>query len=162
MAPRDFWNQPSRACRNAQLLYAALAVGFGVASVLYAAFPSQIGARFAEMDLLLGGSGAPYPEPQNRIWTSLAAANVATLALLSFQLLRDMRKNRALHLPLLFMKTTSALLFLAWFAAFPTAPSLLVAFAGDFATGLVIWWLPQRAFAELDADPGLVPAPLLG
>ena len=161
MAFRDFWNQPSRACRNAQLLFAALTVGFGVASILYAAFPTQIGDGFAQMDRLLGGTGAPYPEPQNRIWTSLAAANVATLSLLSFQLLRDLRKYRALHLPLLFMKTTSALLFLAWFAAFPQATSLLIAFAGDFATGLTIWWLPKRAFAELDADPRLVPAALL-
>lgn len=148
-----FWKQPATGYRNAQLLFAVLAVGFAVASFLYAALPTMIVGQFAQMDVLLGGASAGYPEPQCRIWTSLAAANVATLSVMSFFLLRDLRRNRAMHLPLLFMKTTSALLFLAWFIAFPQARSLVVAFAGDLVTGLAIWWLPRQAFADLERRP---------
>lgn len=151
-----FWNQPTKGFRNAQLLFGALTVGFAISGTLYAAFPIAIGNQFAQMDAMLGGAGT-YPETQNRIWTSLAAANVFTLCLMSFHLLKDLGRYRAMHLPLLFMKTTSALLFLAWFAAFPQARSLLVAFTSDFFTGVAIWWIPRRAFAELDANtPGTV------
>jgi hypothetical protein len=156
-----FWNQPSRSYRNAQLLFAALTVTFGVASVVYAAFPGFVTGQFALMDALLGGDTAGYPEPQNRVWTSLAAANVATLCLMSWHLLRDLRRHRSMHLPLLFMKTVSALQFLAWFAAFPGARSLLVAFASDILTGVAIWWLPRRALAELDTPAADGHVPLL-
>ncbi len=147
-----FWKQPTTGFRNAQLLFSALTVIFGVASVVYAVFPTRIAAGFAQLDLVFGGSGLAYPEPQCRIWISLAAANVATLSLLSFGLLKDLKRNRAMHLPLLFMKTASALLFLGWFFAFPDARSLLIAFVGDFFTGVAIWWLPRRAFAELEQN----------
>lgn len=156
-----FWHQPSKSHRNAQLLFAALTVTFGVASVVYAAFPTWVSGQFAMMDRLLGGDVGGYPEPQNRVWTSLAAANVATLCLMSWHLLRDFRRHRAMHLPLLFMKTTSALLFLAWFAAFPGARSLLVAFVSDFFTGVAIWWLPRQAMAEFDTPAAAVHVPLL-
>ncbi len=144
-----FWSQPTRGFRNAQVLFALLGIGFGVAAVVYACCPGFVVDGFAQMDALLGGHGS-YPEEQCRIWTSLAAANVATLSLMSVQLLRDLARKRALHLPLLFMKTTSALLFLSWFLVLPHARSLLFAFVGDLATGLLIWWVPRRAFAELD------------
>jgi hypothetical protein len=158
----SFWNQPSTSHRNAQLLFAALTLTFGVASIVYAAFPTWVTSQFALMDALLGGDPAGYPEPQNRVWTSLAAANVATLCLMSYHLLRDLPRHRAMHLPLLFMKTASALLFLAWFTASPGARSLLVAFVSDFFTGVAIWWLPRRALAELDTPAAAQHVPLLG
>jgi hypothetical protein len=148
-----FWKQPATGYRDTQLLFGALTLGFGIASILYAAFPSQMVAQFAQLDGMLGGGGFSYPEPQCRIWTSLAAANVATLSLMSYGLLKDLRRNRPMHLPLLFMKTTSALLFLGWFVAFPQARSLAVSFVADLFTGLMIWWLPRRAFAELERRP---------
>ena len=157
-----FWRQPAVGYRNAQLLFAALTVTFGVASVLYAALPTQLVAQFAQMDVVLGGGGFSYPEPQCRIWTSLAAANVATLSVLSFGLLKDLKRNRPMHLPLLFMKTTSAQLFLAWFFAFPQARSLLGSFVLDALTGLAIWWLPRRALAELDRQPAVPLVSMLG
>jgi len=138
--------------RHAQVLFLVLTVVFGVASVVYAALPTMVGDGFRQMDMLLGGSDAGYPETQCRIWTALAAANVATLSLLSFRLLQDLEKNRALHEPLFFMKTTSAVLFLAWWLAMPGARSLLVSFATDLATGVAIWILPRRALRSLAAQ----------
>ena len=134
-----------REVQLARLLFAALAIGFGFASISYAAFPSAIVAQFAQWDRALGG-GASYPETQNRIWISLAAANVATLSLMSALRWKDMRKYQQLHIPLLFMKCTSAALFVAWWVAMPAARSLLVAAVGDFATALAIWYFPTRAF----------------
>jgi hypothetical protein len=142
--------QSQRDIRYARWLFGALTVGFGVASVVYATVPGMVVQQFALWDRLLGG-GAEYPETQNRIWISLAAANVATLSLMSWLLWQDMWKNRAIHLPLLFMKTTSATLFVLWWLATPGARSLLVAAVGDFATGAAIWYFPTRAFRSLDA-----------
>ena len=142
--------QAQRDIRYARWLFAALTVGFGIASVVYAVVPGLVVQQFALWDRILGG-GAEYPETQNRIWISLAAANVATLSLMSWLLWRDLSKNRAIHLPLLFMKTTSAALFVLWWLATPGSRSLLVAAVGDFATGAAIWYFPTRAFRALGA-----------
>ena len=143
-----FWNQPNRAVRNARVLFGILTIGFAVAAVTYGIVPSLVASQFALWDRLLGG-GAEYPETQNRIWISLAAANVATLSVMSYMLWTDMEKNRAVHIPLLFMKTTSAALFVLWFAMTPGARSLLVAATSDFFTGWAIWYFPGKAYASL-------------
>ncbi len=145
MTLREFWNQPNRARRNARLLFGGLTIGFGVAAAIYAAVPGIVVQQFALWDRLLGG-GADYPETQNRVWIALAAANVATLSLMSWLLWRDMDANRAVHLPLLFMKTTSAALFVLWWLATPGSRSLLVAAVSDFATGAAIWYFPTQAW----------------
>jgi hypothetical protein len=134
-----------------RLFLAALMIGFGFASVAYGVFPGKVTAQFADWDRLLGGNAGGYPEPQCRIWTSLAAANVATLSLMSFLLWRDLRKNFSVYWPLLFMKATSALQFAAWYLAMPGARSLLVAAAADLATAVAVWYIPRRALAELRA-----------
>jgi len=144
-----FWNQPNRALRNARILFAGLTIGFGVASITYAALPTYTVAQFKLWDSLLGG-GADYPETQNRIWIALAAANVATLSLMSWLLWRDPVKNRPVHLPLLFMKTVSATLFVLWWVATPGCRSLWVAAIGDFFTGAAIWYFPMRAYQSLE------------
>jgi hypothetical protein len=147
---QDFWNQPNKDLRNARLLFAVLTIGFAVAAVLYAIAPGFMVAQFHDWDRLLGGSGVEYPEMQNRVWVSLAVANVATLSLMSWLLWTDLLKNRAVHLPLFFMKTTSAALFTLYWFARTDARSLLVAAAGDFVTGALVWYLPMRAFRSLE------------
>lgn len=154
MSPtRSFWSQSTTAFRNSQLFFAFFTIGFTVAALAYAALPGVVAAQFAHWDQLLGGSAAGYPEPQCRIWIALAAANVATLALMCYLLLRDVQRHAALQLPLLFMKSASATLFVCWFLAMPGARSLLVAALGDFATAWGIWYFPRRALAELAATP---------
>jgi hypothetical protein len=146
-----FWRQPTKAYRNSQLFFAAFTIGFGVAAILYGALPGYIAAQFAHWDALLGGSGAGYPEPQCRIWIALAAGNVATLSLMSYLLMRDVQRYAVLKIPLLFMKSTSAALFVLWWVAMPGARSLLVAALGDFATAWGIWYFPRQALAEISA-----------
>lgn len=149
----DFWTQPCRAFRNAQLLHLGLAVAFVGSGFGYCFLPESCAEFFGWMDRMLGGATAPTPEPQNRIWTSLAGANVATLSLMSFAMLADLRKNRAMHLPLLFMKSWSAALFLYWFLFHTDRPSLLVAFVSDAATAVVIHLVAGAALRELDTRP---------
>jgi hypothetical protein len=138
-----------RDLRNHQLFFGAFTAIFGGASLLYAFFPATIAAQFAQMDAQLGGSGAGYPEPQCRIWIALAAANVATLSLMCFMLVKDLRRFAAVRWPLLFMKCVSALLFVTGWLALPGSRSLLAAALGDFATGWGIWHFSQRAIAKL-------------
>jgi len=135
--------------KQARFLFAALAIGFGVAALGYAVQPDAVVAQFAQWDRWLGGAGV-YPATQNRVWVSLAAANVATLSLMSWLLWRDLRRNQAVHLPLLFMKCVSAALFVGWWLATPGSRSLLIAAAGDFATGFAIWYFPTRAFRTFE------------
>ncbi len=102
-----------------QIFFGIFTLIFGGASLIYASIPATIAAQFAEMDLRLGGSGGGYPRAQCRIWISLAAANVATLSLMCFMLVRDIKRYSAVRYPLLFMKATSALLFVAGWLALP-------------------------------------------
>lgn len=144
-----FWQQPNRAVRNARILFGILTLGFGGAALAYGLLPGFIASQFAMWDRVLGGDVREYPELQNRIWIALAAANVATLSLMSWLLWTDMVKNRAVHLPLLFMKTVSASLFILWFVLTPQCRSLLVAAVSDFGTGWAIWYFPRKAYASL-------------
>jgi hypothetical protein len=146
---RRFLAQPTRAYRNASLFFGALTVGFGVAGPIYAFAPGVATAAFAEWDRALGGGVGGYPEVQNRVWISLAAANVLTLSLMSFLLAKNLRANQVVRWPLLFMKSASALLFVVWWVATPGARSLLVAAAGDLATGAAIAYFPWAALREL-------------
>ena len=141
----------TKSLRNHRLFFGAFAIAFAVAATLYAFIPATITAQFAQMDVRLGGAAGGYPEPQNRVWTSLAAANVATLSLMCFLLVKDLRRYGAVRLPLLFMKTASALLFTIWWLAMPGARSLLVAALGDYATAVGIWYFSRRALAELQS-----------
>jgi hypothetical protein len=131
-----------------RLFFAAFTVVFAVASIIYALFPDYVTSQFAQMDVRLGGSVVPYSELQCRVWTALAAANVATLSLMCALLTRDLRKFSALRWPLLFMKGSSALLFTLWWLAMPPARSLLVAAAGDWATALGIWYFAERGLRQ--------------
>jgi hypothetical protein len=143
-----FWQQPNKAVRNARILFGILTLGFGIAAITYGLLPGTVVSQFQLWDRLLGGT-TEYPELQNRIWISLAAANVATLSLMSYLLFTDMVKHQSVHLPLLFMKCTSAALFVYWFALTPAARSLLVAATSDFATGWAVWYFPKQAYASL-------------
>lgn len=157
-----FWTQRSSRHRNAQILYASLAGAFLCSGFSYCFMPQQCGAFFGWMDRLLGGAEAPIGEPQQRIWTSLAGANVATLSLMSWGLWRDFAKNRAMHRPLLFMKSVSAMLFLYWFAFDTERPSLLVAFVSDAVTAVIIHIIGSAAIRELDEQPDLPRVRLFG
>jgi hypothetical protein len=148
-ALQKFWTQPSAAHRNHQLLFGVLTIAFGCTAIFYAAAPEAAASNFARWDTMFGGVATGYPEPQCRIWTSLAAANVATLAWMSFLLVRDLRANRAIVGPLLVMKCASAGLFLSWWLAVPSARSLLVSAVADFVTAGLIWMVVRRALAAL-------------
>jgi hypothetical protein len=126
-----------------RIFFGAFTLVFAVASIVYAVAPDAITAQFAHMDVVLGGGGVRYDGPQCRVWTSLAAANVATLSLMCGMLFRDLRQFAAVRWPLLLMKGLSALLFTAWWAAMPGARSLGVAAAGDFATAAGIWYFSR-------------------
>jgi hypothetical protein len=101
----------------------------------------------------MGSANEGYPEPQNRIWVALSAGNVITLSLMSYMLMRDLRKNIAVLPPLLLMKSASAALFVYWWFHFPESRSLLFAALGDFATAWGVWYFPKKAIAELSAKP---------
>ncbi len=141
--------QPSAAYRNFKVFFTILTLGFGVASVIYAFLPGFMTGQFVFMDGLFGGTPGTYPETQNRIWTSLAAANVATLSLMSYLVLKDLKANRIVVLPLLFMKSVSATLFVVWWLPSLQSHSLGLAALGDFATGFGIWYFPRAALAEM-------------
>jgi hypothetical protein len=146
--------------RGAKLFFGGFTLAFGVASIVYAFAPDLVTAQFAQMDVQLGGGGADYTGPQCRVWTSLAAANVATLCLMCALLTRDLVAHATLRWPLLFMKGLSALLFTVWWVAMPGARSLLVAAAGDFATAFGIWYFATQGLKAARAGATVAsPAP---
>lgn len=149
---QQFWQQPTKAYRNSQIFFAIFTVGFAIAALNYGLMPAQSAEFFVLLDKLMGSPNTSYPEPQNRIWIALSAGNVITLSLMSYLLMRDLKKNIAVHLPLLTMKSGSALLFVYWWFHFPESRSLLFAAAGDFATAWGVWYFPRKALQELNAQ----------
>ena len=157
----QFWNQPTKAYRNSQIFFAIFTVGFGIASINYGFMPGKSTEFFLLLDHLMGSTLTAYPEPQNRIWISLSAGNVVTLSLMSFMLLRDLKKNFAVFYPLLTMKSVSAAFFVFWWFGLPESRSLLFAAAGDFATGLGIWYFARNGLKDLEASGEKQAVPLL-
>jgi hypothetical protein len=126
-----------------KVFFGVFTLVFAGASLVYALLPDYVSAQFMQLDARLGGGGVNYGGVQCRVWTALAAANVATLSLMCAMLARDLRQNAAVRWPLLCMKGLSALLFTLWWVAMPGARSLLLAAAGDFATAAGIWYFAR-------------------
>jgi hypothetical protein len=133
-----------------RLFFGAFTVVFAVVALIYAFYPDYVTSQFAQMDVQLGGGGVDYSGLQCRLWTALAAANVATLSLMCAFLTRDLGKFSVVRWPLLFMKAQSALLFTLWWLEIPPARSLLVAAAGDWATAAGIWYFAERGLRQLE------------
>lgn len=156
-----FWRQPSARYRNFQIAFTILTLNFAIPAISYIFAPESAQDQFVRLNELLGGEAYTFPEAQSRFWRYLGAANVATLALMCGLLQWNLRKNFPTLVPLIFMKSLAATLWLAGYVATPEYPAFLAAAALDYVTSALFAWFAIRARREVDAldDEVLVPRP---
>lgn len=157
----DFLRQPSGRYRNFQIVFTILTLNFAIPTLTYIFAPQLAQEQFAALNLLLGGEPYTFPEAQSRFWRYLGAANVATLALMCGLLQWNLRRFFPVLLPLTFMKSLAASLWLAGFVATPEFPAFLAAALLDFASSAAFVWFAWRAHSDIEdlSDDELWPRP---
>jgi hypothetical protein len=161
---RQFWWQPCRRYRNFQLVFALLSANFIFPAVTYTVAPEVAVDQFLTVNRLLGGAPYLFPEAASRVWRYLGAANVMTLGLMCLLLQLDLRRFRAVLVPLTFMKAYAALLWWAGWLAAPQYRFFLAAAVLDTITSAAFLYFgggAARAIAG-HSDAELVPRPLGG
>ena len=158
---RRFWSQPSGNYRNFQLVFTVLTLNFAIPSVIYIVAPELAHQQFVDMNASLGGGAYVFPEYASSFWRYLGAANVATLALMCFLLQLNLRRWYAVLLPLTFMKSLAATLWLAGWFQTPEYPAFLAAAILDYASSFAFVFFARRARLDLKelSDNELVPSP---
>ncbi|MGM0559080.1 MAG: hypothetical protein ACQEVA_22035 [Myxococcota bacterium] len=158
---RRFWTQPSTHYRNFQLVFALLFVNFAIPATFYVFAPEVALGQFSELDVMLGGAGWTLDGPGHPFWRFLGAANVLTLAFMCFWLMRDLRNNKPVLVPLVFLKGMATVLWLGGFALEPAHPVMLAAGIFDGLTCVAFVVFATLAFEEILGltDPELVPRP---
>jgi hypothetical protein len=156
-----FFRQPCGPYRTFQLVFTVLTLNFALPTLSYIFFPEAAHEQFVQLDAWLGGAPYEFPEYRSRFWRYLGAANVATLALMCAMLQWDLRRNYRVLVPLTFMKSLAATLWLAGFVATPEHPVFAAAALLDYGTSAAFVFFARRARRVLDDYPGatLVPRP---
>ncbi|MBI2521215.1 MAG: hypothetical protein HYV97_12380 [Bdellovibrio sp.] len=156
-----FWKQPSRAYRNFQVVFTFLSLNFIIPAFSYAIAPQIVAEQFHQINNLMGGVPYTFPEEMSRMWRYLGAANVMTLGLMCFMLQINLRKFKAILIPLSFLKGYNALLFLLGFLASPQYRVFLAIAILDFVTTGAFIFFAGKAIRETDLLPDnvLIPRP---
>ena len=156
-----FLNQPSAKYRDFQVVYAILTLNFALPSIGYIFFPEATHEQFVALNAMLGGAPYTFAEAQSSFWRFLGAANVATLAFMCAMLQWNLRRNFVVLVPLTFMKTLAATLWLAGFIDAPHYPAFLAAAVLDYVTSAMFVFFAIRARRDIDdlPDDDLVPRP---
>ena len=159
-----FFRQPTKKYRNFQLVFTILTLNFAIPTLAYIFAPHLAVEQFLAINDALGGAAYEYAEAEltSRLWRYLGAANVATLALMCLLLQLNLRRYFAVLLPLTFMKSLAATLWLAGFVAHPEYPVFLAAALLDYGSSAAFVYFAtgaKRAIGDTDEEK-LVPRPL--
>lgn len=146
------WREAPRDVRRFQLVFTFLTLNFLIPSVGYVLAPDAAMESFRRIGALLG-AGAYSVAEQSIVWRTLGATNVATLGVMCLLLQLDVRRFYPVITPLVFMKGSTALLFLLHYLfVLPYPAFLAVAFWDGLAVLLMVRFAP-RAHAALAGAP---------
>ncbi len=156
-----FWNQPSSAHRNFQVVFTILTLNFAIPALSYTFTPSQAIEGFMQVNRLLGGGTYPFDESASELWRILAAANVAALAFMCLLLQLDLRRWYPVLTPLCFLKGWAAAGLAGLYVLHPEVPLFLIGALLDGVTCASFIFFATRAHADIAdrAPEDLVPRP---
>lgn len=157
----SFFTQPSKAYRNFQIVFTILTLNFAIPTISYIFFPEMAHEQFLQMNAMLGGEAYPVDEAQSHFWRYLGAANVATLAFMCFLLQYNLRAFKPVLIPLTFMKSLAATLWLVGWIQHPEWRAFLGAAVLDYVTSAAFVYFALRAHSDIQkrSDEELVPRP---
>jgi len=131
-----------------RVVYTILTLNFILPAIYYCFDPSGAASTYYELAGLVGSdAGQPWSE-ESRFWLIMGIGNVATLGFICFLMLRDLRANFNMLLPLCFLKGCSILGFLVAFVAHGH-PSFLIGVLFDLATLFCMIYFARGAYREL-------------
>jgi hypothetical protein len=159
-----FLHQRARAYRNFQLVFTLLSLNFLLPATVYILAPHQALHQLDQVNQLLGGGPYSHVEADSHLWRYLGAANVMTLGFMCVLLQVNLRRFFPVLVPLTFMKSLAATLWLAGFFAEPSTPVFLAAAVLDYVTSGAFVFFSVRAHREIASIPDgdLVPRLMLG
>lgn len=137
--------------RAFKVVYTLLTLNFILPALYYCVDPAGAAETYYALAQLVGSeAGQPWSE-ESRFWLILGIGNVATLGFLCFLILRDLRKNYNMLLPLCFLKGCSILGFaVAWLSH--GHPSFLIGVIFDGLTLFCMIFFATKAHNELTAE----------
>ncbi len=151
MTLADRWRAAPRDVRWFQAVFTFLTLNFLLPSVGYLAAPELAMESFREIGAWLGAPAYPVAE-ESIVWRTLAATNVATLGVMCLLLQWDVVRYHPVLLPLVFLKGSTALVFLGQYALVLSYPGFLAVFFWDALAVALILGLVPRARRSLLAS----------
>ena len=136
--------------RNFQVVFTILTLNFAIPTLVYIFAPQLAHQQFVELNAMLGGQPYDFPEYASSFWPYLGAANVATLAFMCGLLQWDLRRYFPVLVPLTFMKSLAATLWLSGFIQHPEWPGFLAAAVLDYVTSAAFVFFAVRAHRSLE------------
>ena len=136
--------------RRFQAAYTLISLNFLIPALSYAVAPGLAVASFERVGMLLGGG--PYAAAAGEtghMWQVLGATNVLALAFMCLLLQWDLKRFYPVLAPLLFLKGTTAFLYLCIYVFVDRYPAFLAVFFLDSGTALAMAYFAVRARASL-------------
>lgn len=143
-----FFRQPSVHYRNFQIVFTLLTLNFIIPAISYSFFPDAAIKQFSELSRYMGNGPYTIPENMSRIWRYLAAANVMTLGVMCLLLQINLKKFYPILIPLVFLKSYNAILYLLDYMKTGHTAFLAVALF-DFFTSWAFIYFARSAFIEI-------------
>jgi hypothetical protein len=134
-----------------QIVYAVLALHFASLALTYLIDPGFAVRQFSSVNEKLGG--VPFAPPEVTAWRYATVCGMATIALMTFLMLVDLRKNYPLLVPAAFFKLLNAVLWFWYSANNDGLPVFVVAGVFDLLVVAVMVWAARRAHEALHPFP---------
>ena len=134
--------------KSFKVVYTFLTLNFFIPAIYYCFDPAGAVDTYYSLASLVGSSATQPVSEESRFWLIMGIGNVATLGFLCLLILRDLRANYNMLLPLCFLKGCSIVgFFIAWVSH--RHPSFLIGVIFDLVTIFCMIFFAKRAYSEL-------------
>lgn len=132
-----------------RVVFTLLTLNFLAPSLLYLFAPERALEQLRQGLALAHVQPYPIETEQGLIWRTLAGTNVLTLAFMCFLLLIDVRRFYVVLVPLVFLKATTAIAYLALYFTTLRHPLFLGVFVWDCVAVFCFLYFAPRARSAL-------------
>ena len=128
-------------------MFALLTLHFASLAVTYLVDPGFAVRQFSVANEWLGG--VEFAPPEVTAWRYATVCGMATLAVMAFLMLVDLRRNYPLLLPVGFFKVLNAVLWFWYSATNADLPVFVAAGVYDLLVAALMVWVARRAHRVL-------------
>lgn len=133
--------------RTFEVVFTLLTLHFASLAVTYLVDPGSAVRQFSSANKWLGG--VRFAPPEVTAWRYATVCGMASLAVMTFLMLVDLRRNYPLLVPAAFFKVLNAVLWFWYSATNNDLPVFVAAGVFDLLIVAVMVWVARRAYAAL-------------